>query len=171
MAFINEDEKYCTKCGTPFEKRELEGEGLVQFCPRCNAYHFPVFNTACSMIVVDPSAKKILLIKQYGRDHYILVAGYVNRGEDAEQTVAREIREETGLVAKKICFNRSRFFERSNTLMLNWTVEIEDASALKPNSEVDSYHWFTFDEARKNIKDCSLAQYFLNSYLDSLNNQ
>ena len=81
MAFINEDERFCTKCGTPFEKRELEGEGLVQFCPRCNAYHFPVFNTACSMIVVDPKEKKILLIKQYGRDHYILVAGYVNRGE------------------------------------------------------------------------------------------
>ena len=171
MAFINEDEKYCEKCGTPFEKRELEGEGLLQFCPKCNAYHFPVFNTACSMIVVDPNEKKILLIKQYGRDHYILVAGYVNRGEDAEQTVAREILEETGLVAKKISFNRSKYFERSNTLMLNWTVEIEDASALKPNNEVDSYHWFTFEEARRNIKDCSLAQYFLNSYLDSQNNK
>ena len=171
MAFINEDERFCTKCGTPFEKRELEGEGLVQFCPKCNAYHFPVFNTACSMIVVDPKEKNILLIKQYGRDHYILVAGYVNRGEDAEQTVAREIKEETGLVAKKISFNRSKYFERSNTLMLNWTVEIEDSSALKPNNEVDSYHWFTFEEARKNIKDCSLAQYFLNYYLDSLENK
>ena len=171
MAFINEDERFCTKCGTPFEKRELEGEGLVQFCPKCNAYHFPVFNTACSMIVVDPKEKNILLIKQYGRDHYILVAGYVNRGEDAEQTVAREILEETGLVAKKISFNRSKYFERSNTLMLNWTVEIEDSLALKPNNEVDSYHWFTFEEARKNIKDCSLAQYFLNYYLDSLENK
>ena len=170
MAFINENEKYCTKCGTAFEVRELEGEGNVQFCPRCSEFHFPVFNTACSMIVVDPKAKKILLIKQYGRDSYILVAGYVNRGEDAEQTVAREILEETGLVAKKITFNRSKYFERSNTLMLNWTVEIEDAGALKPNSEVDSYHWFTFEEARRNIKDCSLAQWFLNSYLDSLNN-
>ena len=170
MAFINENERFCTKCGTAFETRELEGEGTVQFCPKCNEYHFPVFNTACSMIVVDPKARKILLIKQYGRDHYILVAGYVNRGEDAEQTVAREILEETGLVAKKITFNRSKYFERSNTLMLNWTVEVEDASALKPNSEVDSYNWFTFEEAKRNIKDCSLAQWFLNSYLDSLNN-
>ena len=168
MAFINENERFCTKCGTAFETRELEGEGTVQFCPKCNEYHFPVFNMACSMIVVDPKTKNILLIKQYGRDSYILVAGYVNRGEDAEQTVAREILEETGLVARKITFNRSKYFERSNTLMLNWTVEIEDASALKPNREVDSYHWFTFEEARKNIKPCSLAEYFLDSYLDSL---
>ena len=168
MAFINEEERFCTKCGTPFETRELEGEGIVQFCPRCSEYHFPVFNTACSMIVIDPKEKKILLIKQYGRDHYALVAGYVNRGEDAEQTVAREILEETGLVAKTISFNRSKYFGRSNTLMLNWTVEIEDASVIKTNSEVDSYQWFTFDDARKNIKKCSLAEWFLNTYLDSI---
>ena len=82
--------------------------------------------------------------------------------------MAREIKEETGLTARTIRFNRSRYFERSNTLMLNWTVEIEDASELKPNSEIDSYHWFTFEEARRNIKDCSLTQWFLNSYLDSM---
>lgn len=169
MAFINENEKYCTRCGTPYEVRQLEGEGDVQFCPRCNEFHFPVFNCACSMIVVDPAEKKILLIKQYGRDHYILVAGYVNRGEEAETTVARELMEETGLTARSIRFNRSRYFGGSNTLMLNWTVEVEDAKAIKTNSEIDSYRWFTFDEARRNVKDCSLAQFFLNSYLDSLN--
>ncbi len=168
MAFINENEKYCTKCGSAFEVREMEGEGNVQFCPRCSEYHFPVFNTACSMIVVDPAEKRILLIKQYGRDHYILVAGYVNRGEDAETAVARELKEETGLTARSIRFNRSRYFGGSNTLMLNWTVEVEDASAIRTNGEIDSYSWFTFDEARRNVKDCSLAQWFLNSYLDSI---
>jgi len=168
MAFISENERYCTKCGTPYEVRSMEGEGQVQFCPRCNEWHFPVFNTACSMIVIDRRTRRILLIKQYGRDHYVLVAGYVNRGEDAENTVAREIREETGLEASEIHFNRSRYFERSNTLMLNWTVFVDDASKLKPNGEIDSYCWFTFEEARRNIKDCSLAQWFLNKYLDSI---
>ncbi|MGP1508504.1 MAG: NUDIX domain-containing protein [Sphaerochaeta sp.] len=169
MAFINDNERFCAKCGTKYEIKEMEGEGSVQFCPNCNEYHFPVFSTACSMVVVDSKAKKILLIKQYGRDHYILVAGYVNRGEDAENTVAREILEETGLKAKTIRFNRSKYFERSNTLILNWTVEIEDASAIKTNGEIDSYDWFSFDEARKKVKDGSLAQWFLNRYLDSLN--
>ena len=42
MAFINEEERFCTRCGTAFEKRELEGEGTVQFCPKCGEYHFPV---------------------------------------------------------------------------------------------------------------------------------
>ncbi|MCR4676155.1 MAG: NUDIX domain-containing protein [Sphaerochaetaceae bacterium] len=168
MARINEAEKYCTKCGHPYEIRELEGEGQVQYCPQCAEFHFPVFNTAVSMIVINKSESKILLIKQYGRDSYILVAGYVNRGEDAEDTVRRELLEETGLKADKILFNRSRYFERSNTLMLNWTVFIDESSSIHVNKEIDSYSWFTFDEARKNIRDKSLAQEFLVKYLDSM---
>ncbi len=166
MAFINEDEKFCTKCGTKYEVRDMEGEGVVQYCPSCAEYHFPVFNTACSMIVRDPETKKILLIKQYGRDSYILVAGYVNRGEDAEAAVAREIYEETNLKAVKIEFNKSSYFERSNTLMLNWTVWIERAADLCSNKEIDSYCWFTEEEAIKNIRKDSLAERFLLNYLN-----
>lgn len=170
MALINENEKYCTKCGSLYEVREMEGEGMVQFCPVCNAWHFPVFNTACIMIVVDRVNRKILLIKQYGKPDYILVAGYVNRGENAETTVVREIREETGLDVSEIRFNRSEYFERSNSLMLNFTAYVDDASALHVNREVDSYAWFSFEDAKRNIKEGSLAKKFLLSYLDGIEN-
>lgn len=49
------------------------------------------------MIVLDEVQENILLIQQYGRPDYILTAGYINQGEAAEQTVAREIMEELGL--------------------------------------------------------------------------
>lgn len=35
-----------------------------------------------------------------------------------------------------------------------------------PNKEIDSYEWFTPEEARRNIRPDSLAQRFLNAYLD-----
>jgi len=165
MALINENEKYCAKCGTLFEVREMENEGQVQYCPTCQMWHFPVFNVACIMIVVDRKNKKILLIKQYGRPHFILVAGYVNRGENAETTVKRELMEETGLCASSVVFNQSRYFDKSNALMLNFTVYVDDISTLKTNSEVDSYSWFSFEDALKNIKEGSLAKEFLQDYL------
>lgn len=59
------------------------------------------------MIVVDENTGRILLIQQYGRPSYILVAGYINRGESAEDAVRREILEETGLHAGRIHFNRT----------------------------------------------------------------
>lgn len=158
--------KHCVECGAKLELRELENEGMIPYCPECKQFRFPIFNTAVSMIVVDPEQKKILLIAQYGRPTYILVAGYVTRGENAETTCMRELMEETGMEAAKIRFNRSKFFEPSNTLMLNFTVELKPGQTVRTTDEVDSWNWFTFDEARENIRPNSLAKEFLCGWLD-----
>ena len=163
---ILEDQSYCPACGTKLTERPLNGEGMVPYCDACADYRFPKYNVAVSMVVTDEKTGRILLIQQYGRPFYILVAGYVNRGEQAEQAVEREIREETGLTVTRARFNRTRFFEPSNTLMINFTAYVSDAAALHINGEIDRYSWFTPEEARKNIKPGSLAAAFLNAYLD-----
>lgn len=160
------DQRFCPACGARLVEQPLEGEGLVPYCQACGAHRFPKFNVAVSMIVRDAESGRILLIQQYGRPSYILVAGYVNRGEAAEQAVVREIREETGLTATRLAFNRTRFFEPSNTLMVNFTAWVSDAAAIRPNGEVDRYAWFTPEEARRSIRPDSLASAFLNAYLD-----
>lgn len=159
-------QKHCFECGTALVERELEGEGMVSYCPKCEQHRFPMYNVAVSMIVVDEQTGKILLIKQYGRPSYILVAGYVNRGEQVEHAVCREIKEETGMTVSRLKLNRTQFFEPSNTLMCNFTAFVKDSSELSTNKEIDSYQWFSPDDARKNIRPDSLAQKFLNAYLD-----
>ena len=156
---------YCPKCGTKLEEKWHETEEkMIPYCPSCEEYKFPMFNTAVSMIVMNEKKDKIVLIKQYGRDSYVLVAGYVNQGEDAEDAVMREVREELGLQVETLAFNRSHYFAPSNTLMLNYTVMVK--GDIHPNWEVDSYSIFTLEEARKNIRPHSLAEAFLNGYLD-----
>ena len=61
-------------------------------------------------------------------------------------------------------FNHSDFFAPSNTLMLNFTAEVE-SEEVHANTEVDSYAWFTRDEARQQILPGSLAQAFLEGAL------
>lgn len=158
--------KFCHECGTKLMQKELENEGIIPFCPKCKAYRFPVYNVAVSMIVINKKTDKILLIKQYGKDYYVLVAGYVNRMEQLEHAVAREIKEETGMNVSQIKFNRTRFYEPSDVLMCNFTAFVEDDSYFCVNEEIDDYCWFTYEEARKNIRQNSLAAYFLNAYLD-----
>ena len=160
------ENKYCQECGTKLEIEELENEGMVPFCPVCGQFRFPMYNVAVSMIVVDEQSGKILLIQQYGRPAYILVAGYVNRGEQVEHAAVWEIKEETGMNVSRVEFNRTKFFEPSNTLMCNFTAYVEDSSELKLNGEVDACQWFTPEEAKKNILPGSLAAEFLNLYLD-----
>lgn len=156
---------YCMECGTLLYLKPHGEEGLVPYCDGCGAFRYPVFNTAVSLLVVDEKRENIILIRQYGRPHYILVAGYVNRGEDAEDAARRELREELGLTAKTVRFNRSHYFPPSNTLMLNFTVTVA-AEEVHPNREVDGWQWFSLEEARGAIKPGSLARAFLLGWLD-----
>ena len=155
---------YCIECGHPLHLKHLENEGEIPYCEKCGEFRFPIFNTAVSMIVLNPARDKTLLIKQYGRDRFILTAGYVNKGEDAENAVRREIKEELGASVKSMHFNRSRYFDKSNTLILNFTAVLESEN-LDTNYEIDSFEWFTIPEAEKNIADGSLAQFFLKEYI------
>ncbi len=157
---------YCIECGTKLELRDCPGEGMIPYCPSCKAFRFPIFNTAVSMEVLNPSKDRILLIRQYGKKRNILVAGYVNRGECAEHTVVREVREEMGLHVSDVRFQKSKFFEPSNTLMLNFScvADTEDLSGM--TSEVDFAQWYSFEQAAEQIAPNSLAQEFLNHFLN-----
>ena len=158
--------KYCYECGEKLTERELENEGIVPYCEKCREYRFPIFSTAVSMIVENIDKTKILLIQQYGRKNNILVAGYVSKGENAENAVVREVMEETGLKVVDMNFNKSEYFERTNTFMLNYSCRVEDESLAHLNKgEVDKAQWFTHEQACENIKPDSLAQKFLFHYL------
>lgn len=157
---------YCMQCGAKLRLKYHETEGgEIPWCDCCAAFRYPVFNTAVSMIVQSRERDRVILIQQYCRPFYVLVAGYVNRGEDAEQAVVREVREELGLTVETLRFNRSHYFAPSNTLMLNFTVTVAEEDP-HPNWEIDSWRWFTEAEARAGIKPNSLAAAFLNGYFD-----
>ena len=156
---------YCPDCGTklqlkyhPRERKELP------FCEGCERYKYPQYNTAVSMIVTDESGEQILLIRQYGGTECILTAGYVNLGESAENAAAREIKEELDLEVVSLCFNRSSYFARSNTLMLNFTAVVKDLAA-RPNEEIDSWVICSRKEAKQLIRHGSLAEQFLLGWL------
>jgi NAD+ diphosphatase len=163
---VNVGSRFCRECGTQLIMKENETEGLVPYCPSCEQFRFPQYNVAVSMIVVNKAKDEILLIQQYGKGTYVLVAGYVNRGEALEDAVKREIKEETGMTVSSMKFNRTQFFERSDTLMCNFTAFVRNADEFDPNYEIDSYPWFSREEASKNVRPDSLAQFFLDSYLE-----
>lgn len=63
------------------------------------------------MIVMNIKQDRILLVQQYKGKDFILVAGYVNKDENAVHTVHREISEELGMKVSDIKYNSSQYFE------------------------------------------------------------
>lgn len=152
---------HCYECGTKLIPRELEGEGIVPYCPKCQEYRFPIFSAAMSTTLLSPDRTKVLLIQQYGKPRNVLVAGYISKGENAEHAVVREIREEMGLHVTDMAFVKSTYFAPSNTLMLHYLTVVDSEDLSGQTSEVDKAQWFPLEEAKRQVMTPSLAQRFL----------
>ena len=158
---------YCRDCGEKLSLRFLENEGLVPYCAKCEKFKFPFFPVAVSMVVTNRAENKILLAKHVGDEDYKLFAGYIKKGESAEKSIPRELKEETQLQAVKWKYLSSRYHEAKNILMLGFLVTAENGEIV-PNEEIEETRWCTSDEAREIIRKNSVAEHFLNLALSEL---
>lgn len=164
---VTSNERFCAFCGTRLTTREQPEDGLVPWCPTCGEYRYPGYSVAVSVIVRHPKEPRVLTIDQYGK-RGILVAGYVTRGESAEATVAREVREECGLDVCEVTFNASSFYEPSNTLMLNFSCRALEPEGRLNAREVDEARWIALDELPSRMLPGSLAKRFVELWLSKL---
>ena len=151
---------YCRECGQKLTLRFCENEGLIPYCGKCESYMFPQFNVAVSMVVTNRAQDKILLAKHVEDDDFILFAGYVKKGESAEKTVPREIKEELGLDVVKAKYMSSRYHGKKELLMLNFIVVVEEKE-LRLNEEIAEAKWCTPEEAVQLIRKGTTAEFFL----------
>ena len=155
--------KHCTVCGAALQMRFLQDEGKeIPFCPVCNDYRFETFNVAVCVAIFTPKHDKVMMMRQYGRQMYNFLGGYVNKGENAEEALVREMKEEMGMTP--LCYEPlfSMYYTPSNTLMLAFYAEVsdEDLSGRKAD-EVDDAKWFAYTEAQQAVIKGAVAERLL----------
>lgn len=160
---------YCRHCGEKLSLRFCENEGLIPYCNQCADYIFPQFGVAVSMVVTNRAQDKILLAKHVEDEDFILFAGYVKKGENAEKTVPREIKEELGLNVVKAKYMSSRYHSKKDVLMLNFIVIVEEDREIKLNTdELREAKWCGMEEALELIRKNTTAEYFLQNAVREL---
>lgn len=159
---------FCTECGEKLTLMFASGEGLVPYCKTCGQFRYAQFATAVSMVVTNRAKDRIMLAKHKGQEDYILIAGYVKKGETAEKAVTREFKEETKLDTVKYKYLSSRYHEPKNVLMLGYVTMAEDGEAVIDEKELEEVKWFTFDEALAAIRKDSTAETFLKSAINEI---
>jgi len=98
------DNRYCGKCRGLLKRSDRE-RSLI--CAECGNVIYPRINPA---VIVGVTKGDSLLLTRYrnGYAHNALVAGFTEIGETLEETVAREVMEETGVKAKNIRYYKSQ---------------------------------------------------------------
>ena len=134
--------RFCSACGGDITFRRA---GYIAHCTRCGKDHYPRVDPAVIVAVSD--GERLLLGRQaaWPPRRYSVVAGFVEPGETLEQTVAREVLEETQVRVRDCRYLGAQPWPFPGALMLGFCAEAEP-DVPQVDGELEDARWFPFDE-------------------------
>ncbi|MBR1665379.1 MAG: NAD(+) diphosphatase [Bacteroidaceae bacterium] len=165
LIYWDQNTKYCGCCGAPMK---LHTE-ISKRCTNCGKEVWPQLATAIIVRVTRTHQQKdeILLVhaNNFRRPYYGLVAGFVETSESLEEAVRREVREETGLEIKDICYFGSQPWPYPCGLMVGFTATYVSGDIHLQRSELSSGGWFTRDNLPAIPGKSSIARRLIDDWL------
>jgi NADH pyrophosphatase NudC (nudix superfamily) len=136
---------HCPRCGTP---TVTVAAGHAQRCPADGSEHFPRIDPAVIMLVTDPDDRCLLARNRRWPERRVsILAGFVEPGESAEQAVAREVQEETGIAVARVRYAGSQPWPMPQSLMLGFRAAASGDLELRvDDDEIAEAHWYSREE-------------------------
>ncbi len=141
---------YCSRCGSVTEP---EQSGHSRRCVADGSEHFPRTDPAVIMLVTDPDDRCLLARNaQWPARRVSVLAGFVEPGESAEQAVAREVHEETGIVVDTVSYAASQPWPMPHSLMLGFRATTVGTDIQVDADEIAEARWYSRDDLRSCIE-------------------
>ena len=135
--------QFCGQCGS--RTHLAQDEWAVQ----CDACGFRTYPVICPSIIVAVRRGKTILLANHKRHvetkMYTTLAGFVEVGETFEQTVEREVFEETGIKVKNIQYVGSQPWAFPNSQMVGFLAEYDSGEICLQEAEIHDAQWFHCD--------------------------
>lgn len=134
--------RFCGRCGT---ETELAVSERAKRCPSCGHRAYPRLSPA--VIVAVHRDDRILLGRssRFPNAFYSVLAGFVEPGESLEETVAREVYEESGIRVDDIRYFGSQPWPFPNSLMIGFTARYAGGEIVLLDDEIREADWFSID--------------------------
>lgn len=133
------DHRFCGRCGRQMSAAERE---RAMTCSHCDTLVYP--RIAPCVITLVTRGEEMLLAQsaRFKRTMFSTLAGFIEAGESAEDTLRREVHEEVNVEVGKLSYFDSQAWPFPNQLMLGFFAEYS-AGDLKPDlDEISEAHWF-----------------------------
>lgn len=121
------DNTFCGRCGN---RTEIFRKERAIRCPECGNLIFPKIMPAIIVAVRD--GNNLLCSRYTGREYkgVALIAGFCEIGETLEQTVAREVFEETGIRVKNIHYFGNQPWGLDSDLLLGFYCDVDGSTEI-----------------------------------------
>jgi len=163
IIYWDKNTQFCGVCGGPMRLHT----DISKRCENCGKEIWPQLATA--IIVRITRGDEILMVhaKNFRGNFYGLVAGFVETGETLEETVRREVREETGLEIKNIRYFASQPWPFPSGLMIGFTADYAGGEIKLQRTELAAGGWFKRDNLPQLPEKLSIARRLVDAWLAS----
>lgn len=156
--------RYCSACGVALAR--LAGE-WGKHCPGCRAHHFPHIHPCAIVLVTRPGEFLLTRKSNWAPHRYSLVAGFAELGECLEETVAREVAEETGVAVRNIKYLGSQCWPFPSQLMCGFVADYAGGDVKVDHRELEDARWFRVDDLPTLPPKRSIARYIIDMVLSN----
>ena len=142
MLYWHARNRYCGVCGGNVA---FDRAGFLGHCAKCGNDHYPRVDPAVIVAVSD--GERLLLGRQPGWPprRWSVVAGFVEPGEAPEQTVVREVHEETAVRVRACRYLGAQPWPFPGALMLGFDA-LAEPDEPRVDGELEDARWFTREE-------------------------
>ena len=157
------DNRRCGRCGGPNECHPSE---RALRCSSCGHVIYPRINPA---VIVGVTRGDSLLITRYrqGYAHNALVAGFTEIGETLEQTVQREVMEETGVSVHNIRYYKSQPWGMAQDILVGFYCDADENAVIRmdPN-ELKYAEWVRREDIVLQPNSLSLTNEMMKTFME-----
>ncbi|SHG06169.1 NAD+ diphosphatase [Microbulbifer donghaiensis] len=137
------EHRFCGRCGCATEQHPSD---RARVCPSCHFTVYPRISPCVIMLVTR--GDECLLARHTHHRHamYTALAGFIEPGENAEQALAREVREEVGLEVGEARYIGSQSWPFPGQLMLGYLAEWAGGDLAPDREEIAEAAWFHYSD-------------------------
>lgn len=158
---------FCPKCGKKLIDKYSWDEGSIPYCPEDDIMYFDT-PKPCIIVAVVKDDDILLLKQSYTfKDSKVLVSGYVTNGESVEDTVYREVKEETGITIDDVQYLGSEYLESKEILMLTFMARYVEGEITK-SSEVEWVNWVCLNNAINEMNEDEIGKRIVRKVLKEI---
>jgi NAD+ diphosphatase len=154
--------RFCGRCG----KKMVNKDGLLaRECPGCGNLNFPRISPAVIVLVEKGDCCLLACSPRFKNGYYSVLAGFAEPGETLEETVAREVREETGIEVTDIRYFSSQPWPFPDSLMIGFTALYAGGDIRIDGAEILDAQWFFYDRLPKIPPKISIARQLIDWFV------